>query len=160
MGETGTLEERFARRLSRPDASGCVLWKGTRTSHGYGQIKCRGVFMLAHRLAWQLANGSIPEGLLVCHHCDVKLCVNAGHLFTGTHKDNSDDMIAKGRDRHDIVPFGEGHYRAKLNQAAVLAIRKRARSGEDQKEIAKDFGILQPHVSRILNGRAWKRIDG
>lgn len=71
--------------------SGCLLWEG-KTRDGYGRFRRRSV----HRLAWEEANGPIPPGLLVCHHCDVKLCCNPQHLFLGTVKDNLRDLYGKG----------------------------------------------------------------
>lgn len=64
---------------------------------GYRRVKWRGVHILAHRLAWQLANGPIPDGMRVLHHCDNPACVRPDHLFLGTQLDNIADMKAKGR---------------------------------------------------------------
>jgi hypothetical protein len=61
---------------------------------------------MAHHLTWMEVNGSIPEGLFVLHRCDVRSCVNPDHLFLGTAKDNTTDMITKGRDK---LLWGDTH---------------------------------------------------
>jgi len=86
--------------------NGCLEWTGS-TVRDYGRIGVNGRLMLTHRLAWELANGPIPDGLFVCHHCDNPPCAQTdptegypeGHLFLGTEADNAADMVAKGR--HD-----------------------------------------------------------
>ena len=79
--------------------SGCLIWIGPAHWKGYGQIHKDGKKQRAHRVAWTLKNGPIPEGLCVLHHCDMPPCINPDHLFIGTQQDNVADMIAKGR-RH------------------------------------------------------------
>lgn len=79
--------------------SGCWLWEGTTKGGGsraYGYHRLDNVNRAVHRLAWEETNGQIPDGLFVCHHCDVKLCCNPQHLFLGTAKDNSRDYYDKG----------------------------------------------------------------
>lgn len=89
-------------------ASGCREWTGCSDSHGYGSIRVDGRQIGTHRFAWILANGPIPDGLNVLHHCDNPPCCQTeptpgypdGHLFLGTHTDNMADKIAKGRDQN------------------------------------------------------------
>jgi hypothetical protein len=78
----------------------CLLWTGVTKRDGYGVIGIgRGKQYRVHRIAWEVKYGAVPQGLLVCHKCDTPLCVNVDHLFLGTPKDNTQDMIRKGRRR-------------------------------------------------------------
>jgi hypothetical protein len=91
-----TLEE--ARFWARVDKSGeCWLWTGPRDKDGYGKANVRRRALRAHRVSWTMANGAIPEGLIVCHRCDTPACVRPDHLWLGTQLDNVRDMTAKGR---------------------------------------------------------------
>ena len=89
-----TLTERLLERVEFTDT--CWNWTGS-TRNGYGQIGRNFTKLYTHRLVWQLAYGDIPEGKCVLHHCDNKCCVRPSHLFIGTRKDNTHDMIKKGR---------------------------------------------------------------
>lgn len=80
-------------------SDGCWLWTGRQDGVGYGLLHVDGRRTGAHRLAYRLTRGPIPDGLFVCHHCDVRLCVNPDHLFIGTAGDNMRDCLRKGRHR-------------------------------------------------------------
>lgn len=79
------------------DANGCWVHTNERTSKGYARLDIDGKHHRAHRVAWQLVNGPIPEGMVVCHACDNPPCVRPDHLWLGTVQDNNADMAAKGR---------------------------------------------------------------
>lgn len=133
--------------LKANDTGHCWEWAGKVRPDGYGISKWNGRPTQAHRKAWILANGAIPSGLCVCHHCDNRKCVNPDHLFLGTHKENTADMIRKGR-----------HARkgpAKLTPSQVLDVRNRLKGGEMQKDIAKELGLDRSTISRIATRSNW-----
>ena len=88
---------RFWRVTNRGDLKSCWLWGASLFTCGYGRFFLKGKREYAHRIAWVIANGNIPEALNVLHKCDNPRCVNPNHLFLGTHNDNMKDMAAKGR---------------------------------------------------------------
>jgi hypothetical protein len=90
-----TLEERLRLRSVVDPETGCHLWTGTLIPGGYGRVH-----VAAHRLAYQLANGPIPGGMLVLHRCDNPPCCNPEHLFLGSPQDNMTDKVRKGRCRN------------------------------------------------------------
>jgi hypothetical protein len=90
---------RVAARLA-PAPSGCIEWTGLIDRKGYGKTWFEGRSQGAHRVAWQLANGPIPDGLMVMHSCDNPPCCNVAHLSLGTAADNQADKAAKGRARN------------------------------------------------------------
>lgn len=101
-----TLEERFWRFVApMMDDRGCWEWTGQIGDTGYPKMGPH----YAHRLSWVMNNGMIPKGLFVCHHCDNPPCVNPKHLFLGTHRDNMQDMVAKGRSKLAITHCKHGH---------------------------------------------------
>jgi len=120
-------------------------------------MRAEGINYSAHRFSWELHNGPIPEGLLVCHTCDRRWCVNPKHLFVGTHQDNVDDMWRKGRGVGGTVR-GEGFSSAKLTDKKVLEIRKRYADGETQMELAAAFSVAQTSISKVVRHQGWKHI--
>jgi hypothetical protein len=160
------LEIRFWRQVKKMD-SGCWVWTGV-TTNGYGQISYGGKGRRAHRVSWELHCGTIPDGLLVLHKCDNPPCVNPSHLFLGTHQDNMDDAIEKGRrptgELHpsrlhpELMSRGEDNGSAKLTAEQVMAIRDRKGKAK-HREIAKEFGIARSTVSTILRGEIWRHLS-
>lgn len=88
------------------DESGCWLWMRALKGCGYGHKWHEGKYKSAHRIAWELNRGQIPEGLFVLHRCDVMRCVNPEHLFLGTHQDNMEDQRRKGRHLDAACKYG------------------------------------------------------
>lgn len=132
----------------------CWFWTASLLPSGYGQFDgCR-----SHRVSWEVVNGPILDGLDVCHKCDTPKCVNPDHLFLGTAAENAADMVIKGRWSGPTLsqtPWGEARSRLSAEQVAEI----RAACGT-QKEIAEQFGIGQPTVSRIRAAKRWGRLDG
>lgn len=139
----------FAARTKLNEETGCLEWTGTISHFGYGMLKHRQKQYQAHRFHWMYRRGEIPDGLLVCHKCDNRCCVNIDHLFLGTYSDNSQDMLRKGR---NTPTLGTRNGVAKLTAAQVAAIRADSRSTY---EIGKAFGIAQTHAARIRAGKSW-----
>lgn len=155
--------ERFWSKTSLGE-TGCMEWTGSRFRTGYGRFRLKGRTQSAHRVAYELSVGPIPDGMLICHRCDNPPCVNPDHLFVGTKSDNAADMIRKGR--HWIVTdpsrrrTGADAHRATLTVDAVRTVFVLRREGLSQRAIAKSVGTTQGHVSRILNGKTWPEVTG
>lgn len=138
-------------------SEGCWNWVGLVGTNTYGRVAFKGMPTTAHRTAWMLYRGEIPKGLCVLHKCDNRLCVNPDHLFLGTKADNNTDRAQKGR---NADMRGMKSSCAKLTDAEVLDIYRRAWAGENQDEIAAEYGIIQQNVSRIKLGKSWTHITG
>lgn len=143
------LAERFWAKVRPGGAGECWLWTASTTGSGlpYGQFALprqrgeRQRHVYAHRMAWMLSHGPIPDGLKVCHHCDVPGCCNPSHLFLGTQADNLADCRQKGR----MPELRNG----KLSVQDKLTIFRRLRSGERQTDIAAVYGVTSALVSRM-----------
>jgi hypothetical protein len=150
---------RFFDQVSPEPNSGCWLWLGAETANGYGQFTVMNRATAAHRFSYEHHNGPIPPGMLVCHRCDVRCCVNPEHLFLGTFLDNNRDCAAKGRSS-GFTLHGEAAPSRVLSAAQVLEIVKRRRAGEKGRVLAHAYGVNANTITAIMKGRAWVRVTG
>jgi len=147
-------QRRFWEKVDKKGRNGC--WNWTAASNDYGQLKIKGLNLRAHRVSYFLANGPIPEGLLVCHHCDNRYCVNPNHLFLGTQKDNIQDAIRKNRFK--FTGKGEDCYVHKLSETDVINIRGRCLKGENMNALAREFAVSPPTIHKIKARTRWGHI--
>lgn len=151
--------------------SPCWSWVAAKTRGGYGHFGVARKLFLAHRVAWTIANGPIPAGLLVCHRCDNPSCVNHSHLFLGTNLDNCQDKESKGRGnpargdangshtKPERRPRGEVHGKSKLNDAKVIQIRADyAAGGVTVRRLGLQFGVHYSAIGRIIRREMWQHV--
>jgi hypothetical protein len=156
-GKFGTLEERFQRHYIQGDPNECWEWQAGRDKDGYGSIgNGTGRSIKAHRYAYERTYGAILPSMVVMHTCDNPPCVNPNHLRMGTHRENSQDKIRKGRADSSK---GASHHSAVLDREKVLQIRQLSTSGGySQQELAAMFGVKQNTISRTISRKTWKGI--
>lgn len=153
--------------------SPCWIWTAGLCSNGYGNFWWDGKTIAAHRVAWMLANGPIPNngsyhGFCICHRCDNPACANSSHFFLGTHADNVKDMNNKGRgnrprgDNHhyrihpEWIPHGEAAGNSKLTYTKANDIRVRYKAGGiSQTRLALEFNVSQATISSVINKSIW-----
>jgi hypothetical protein len=123
------------------DKDDCWIWQGGKNKCGYGIFNYKDKCILAHRFSWMLYKGDIPEDLCVCHKCDIRNCQNPKHLWLGTHKDNMQDAVKKGRLNLEPMlksmegkPFSEEH---KKNISLSHKGKPSPRLGEKHSEESK-----------------------
>jgi len=150
--------ERFWSKVEKsPD---CWIWKAAKRN-GYGvltittQRQKRVIY--AHRLSYELANGPIPKGMYVLHHCDRAACVRPDHLFLGSQRDNLADMTNKGR---RVQVFGEAQANAKLTWRKVSEIRGLyATRHVSHRKLAALFHVDYGTIGRIIRGERWNPVS-
>lgn len=150
---SASFDEKFWRRVGKSE--GCWEWQGSRHPQGHGYATPPGTRRVsyAHRVAWIITNGPIPDGLEVCHKCDNPPCVRPDHLFLGTHKDNMHDAISKGRHRN-----GERCKQSKLTEADVRLLRQHRASGGSVRALAREMGWNYSAARNAANGTNWKHV--
>lgn len=136
--------------IKSPDE--CWEWIGAVSRMGYGVFGHRHDYIPAHRMAWELSYGPIPNDMCVCHECDNKKCENPDHLFLGTLADNMADKVKKGRQSR-----GESSGNAKLTDSQILEIRELSKT-HTPKQLATMFNVNTSHIWRITSRVSWKHI--
>lgn len=153
------LAARFWARVLKTDT--CWLWTGAKTAGGYGVLQSggrNGKIIRAHRLSWELVNGPIPDGVDICHHCDIPPCVRPDHLFQGTARDNAVDKQTKGRARGGS-PRGERHHQAKLTDDQVINIRAAYATGNTSlNKLAMQYDVSKRTILNIVHRTIWIHI--
>lgn len=146
----------------------CWIWRGTKTTRGYGHFRLCGRMAQAHRVAWYLSTNEWPS-MCVCHRCDNPSCVRPEHLFLGTLSDNARDSIAKGRSGFQTRPErfpgawfvgrGEDNPNARLTEANVRTIRSKLDAGESGAHLARVYGMSETAIRDIKHGRRWVHVS-
>lgn len=141
------------------DENGCWIWGKSCSRNGYGSFALGGGHNIrAHRASYEVFKGEIPDGLDVCHKCDVRRCVNPDHLFLGTRSENILDASAKGRVSRTHQKKGTEHPSAKLDDAKVREILRRLDAGEAKAVIARDFAVSDRIILLISRNELWRHI--
>jgi hypothetical protein len=157
--DQSTLEERFWRFVDKKSEDECWHWTGQLFSKGYGRISLgskKDGAEGAHRVSWRLHNKKdIPNGMFVMHKCDNPSCVNPHHLLVGTPKENTQDMIRKGRKR-TVAPLGEGNGKSLLDAEKVRLIRS---STLNNTALGRQLGVSSNCVRSVRTGRTWSHIE-
>jgi hypothetical protein len=153
-----TLQDRFDEKVEMIPFSDCWYWTAYRDRHGYGAISFGHKKLLAHRVAYELYVGPIPEGLCVLHTCHQGHlgCVAPHHLYAGTHADNVRDMDEAGN-RADRK--GSSNGRAKLTEEEVLEIRAKYEGCKYyQYQLAEIYGVSPRLISDIVRRETWSHV--
>ena len=138
----------------------CWEWRGAKKPKGYGNLKVNGKYMLAHRVAFELTVGSIPDGFMACHICDNPSCCNPSHIMLGTPKSNAIDMLIKNRQvKFHPASRGERNCNSKLTTEAVKEIRRAYEAKEaNQYELAKIYGVSQHSICSVVKRQTWRHV--
>lgn len=138
--------------------TGCWLWPYS-LGGGYPDFRLNKERWRGHRLSYLVSRGKIPTGMRVCHKCDVPRRVNPDHLFVGTAKDNTLDMVAKGRGGRPPHIFGARHHKAKLSEKDVTEIRvKYKEPGVTAALLATQYPASASAIAAAATGATWKHL--
>jgi hypothetical protein len=146
------IRERLLNKCEIATKDECWIWTGAKSTQGYGLLRVDGKLRKSHRLSHIEFIGPIPKGMMICHKCDVPACINPGHLYAGTAKDNMQDRKQRTGYSQSADLSGENNGNSKLSESEVIAIRN---ATGYQKHIAVQFGVNQSTVCRIKSGKRW-----
>ena len=141
--------KRFWDKVDKTDS--CWNWVAGKFASGYEQFRLNGSSVRAHRLSLELEGVDIPSDMCVCHSCDNPSCVNPDHLFLATNKENSMDMVKKGRSM-----AGERHASSKLSWKDVRAIRSAHKNGASRKDLVSFYPVGAAQLGRIIRHERWR----
>lgn len=154
---------RADRFWARVDRSGdCWIWTGALAvaRGGYGHFYDDDQRLRrAHRVAWEIVFGAIPDAMAVCHACDTPACVRPDHLFLGTQGANLADMRAKGRGYVPPAERGVQRYNARLTDAIVRWLRDEHASGRRTVELAAEIGVSVGCAAKAIQRQTWRHVD-
>jgi len=173
---TSDAVERFLDKVDFNAPNDCWEWVGAQKPRGYGNLRFQKTYYLAHRFSYGIYKGDVPEDKLVCHTCDNPSCVNPNHLFLGTAKDNTQDMIEKGRDGFDknratgqdngqnTHPenrcYGERNGNSQPTWDDVDEMRQRhEQENLTYAQLADEYNITPSAVGFIIRKERWVRKD-
>lgn len=150
--------DRFWAKVERGEPEECWPWRAFCNPAGYGMFRVHGKMELAHRVAWTIAEGPIPEGLDVLHHCDNPPCTNRVHHFLGDDTANIADKVSKGRSSFpQPTKRGELHHAAKLTWEQVEAIRGSATGAPGEgRAFAAVYQVSPATISNVLSRKVWQ----
>lgn len=150
-GKRIPLVDRFWAKVAKGSPEECWLWTGATANAGYGVLFSEGTVLRSHRISYDLHNGPIPDGRVICHKCDNPPCVNPNHLFVGTKADNNHDRDAKGR---QVSKSGDDHYRVILSDEDVARIRAEYQPKYGRiAALGRKYGVKNSYIFDIVHNR-------
>lgn len=129
------------------------LVSGSKSYNSHGGFRYHRKIEYAHRIAWEITAGKIPENMSVCHRCDIPICVRPSHLFIGSSKDNIRDMLEKNRQAR-----GANVGTSKLIDNDIMAIKQLFDLGTRYNDLARKFGVSHRQIRRIIIGENWAHL--
>lgn len=149
-GMVGKAKDPLSRTVTCPE-SGCWLFRGGLNAYGYGVMRHNGQRnVMVHRVMYERFKGPIPDGIFVCHTCDIRNCVNPDHLFLGTPAENSRDAVNKQR-----TAAGTDNPSSKLSEDQVIEIYV---SPLPSRELAEIYGVRSTVIQKIKADQIWQRV--
>lgn len=136
--------------------NGCLTYMRARSPFGYGVVRHDGKTWRAHRLAWHLVCGPIPQGLHLLHHCDNPPCLEVAHLYLGTQSQNMQDRLSRGRGLG--VPLSDEQRYQIATRYEHQHVRPKT-PGNSCKELCAEFGVSQKRLLKVVR-EFWEDFDG